>query len=270
MSFFENYELLTIVLVILIFVCVVTPILYWAYKSYEVAIALMLLSPTVSWAFAKNIPDVAGEIQPNNSSYIRVGLVLMMGLVGSLKFFQLSKDSQFKIPFYFKLFSLFLFLAFISTAYSIDQFYTFTRSTQFISFFFFLLGLFYWTKDRFYLDKAINIYFWVIVFGIIINILSLVLFPDRAWWWNAPHRFQGVTGHPNALGAFCMLSYPILMWKYEKVFSRGKFFLILLFSSVLLMHIISGSRSSFAAAVLGLFVWYFVSKNAVKFSTLLF
>ncbi len=268
MSFIENYELLTIVIIILIFVSVAAPILYWAFKSYEIVIAIMLLSPAVSWVFAKNIPVEVGEIEPNTSSYIRVGLVMMMGLVGYIKFFQLSKYSQFKAPFYLKLFSIFLFIAFISTTYSVDQFYTFTRASQFIAFFGFLLGLFYWTKDEFHLDKAINIYFWVIVFGILINILSLVLFPGRAWWWTAPHRFQGVTGHPNELGAYCMLSYPILMWKYEKVFSKGKFFIILLFSSVLLIHIMSGSRSSFAAAVFGLFVWYFVSKNVVKFSTI--
>ena len=59
--------------------------------------------------------------------------------------------------------------------YSIDRFYTFTRASQFIAFFGFLLGLFYWLKDSSDLDKVLNIYFGVIILGVIINILSLVI-----------------------------------------------------------------------------------------------
>jgi O-antigen ligase len=129
-----------------------------------------------------------------------------------------------------------------------------------------LLGLFYWIKDKPLLDKALNLYSGVVIFGIIINILSLVLFPDRVWWWNGPHRFIGVAKHPNALGAFCMLSYPALKWKYEKTSNKGRIFIGLLSCSVLFMHIISGSRSSFVASIFGLIVWYLVLKNKAKLS----
>jgi O-antigen ligase len=152
----------------------------------------------------------------------------------------------------------------LSTTYSIDRFYSFIRASQGIAFFGFLLGLFYWLKDKSHLDKALNIYFGIIIFGIILNFFSLVLVPDRVWWWNAPERFQGVAGHPNSLGAFCMLSYPALMWKYGKTFHKGRFLIAILSCSVLFMHIISGSRTSLAASIFGLIVWNLALKNKAK------
>jgi O-antigen ligase len=264
MSFIQNNDILTLIIILLIILCMIIPLLFWSLKRYEIVITLMLLSPLVSWIFSKNIPVEIEEIQAGSSSYIRVSMVLILGMIGYLNFFKLTANSHEKVPLYLKLFAVFLFCALLSTTYSIDRFYTFTRASEFIAFYGFLLGLFYWIKNKTLLDKALNIYSGVVIFGIIINILSLVLFPDRAWYWKSPDRFLGVAGHPNALGAFCMLSYPALIWKYKKTFYMGRFFIAVLFCSVLFMHIISGSRSSLVTSIFGLIVWYFMFKNKVK------
>jgi len=264
MSFIQNNDILTLILILLIILCLIIPILFWALKRYEIVITLMLLSPFVSWIFSENISEEIAETQAGPSSYIRVSIVLILGMIGYFNFFKLTADSHVKLPLYLKLFAVFLFCALLSTTYSIDRFYTFTRAAEFMSFYGFLLGLFYWIKDKFLLDKVLNLYSGVVIFGIIINILSLVLFPDRAWDLPARNRFEGVAGHPNSLGAFCMLSYSALMWKYEKTSYKGRILIGLFSCSALFMHIISGSRSSFVASILGLIVWYLVLKNKAK------
>ena len=186
MSFIQNNDILTLIIILLIILCMIIPLLVWSLKRYEIVITLMLLSPWVSWFFSKNIPTEIEDIQAGYFSYIRTSIVLILGMIGYLKFFKLRALSYEKFPFHFKLFSFYLLLTLVSTTYSIDRFYTFVRAAEYTAFFGFLLGLFYWLKDKSHLDKALNIFSGVIILGIIINIISLLAFPDLVWWWKSP------------------------------------------------------------------------------------
>lgn len=269
MGIFENYGILTLIILFSIVLFIYISIFFWSLKRYEVVITLMLLSPWVHWIFTANEPINPEDIQAGPASYIRVSTVLLLGIIGYFKFFKLKFSSHQisryqKFPFQLKLFLVFLLFALLSTIYSIDKFYTFVRASEFLAFFGFLLGFYYWLKDKSHLDKALNIYFAVITSGIIINLISLALFPGRVWCWNAPGRFQGVVGHPNTLGAFLMMSYPALMWKYKRSISKDKFLIVLLFSMALFMHIISGSRASLATAVFGFISWHLILNKKGK------
>jgi O-antigen ligase len=124
-----------------------------------------------------------------------------------------------------------------------------------------LLGFHYWLKDKTRLDKTLNIYFMIMTCGIVINIIAIVLLPERVWWWRMPERCVGLLDHPNTLGAFCMLSYPALGWKYSRLNSVGKLLILFLFSIVLFIHILSGSRASLAASVFGFFLWLLIQNR---------
>jgi len=151
-----------------------------------------------------------------------------------------------------------MFYALLSTVYSIDVRYTLVRASESLLFFGFLLGFHYWLKDKARLDRALNIYCAIAICGVFVNIMAIVLFRDKVWCWSMPDRFQGLLGHPNIMGAFCMVSYPVLMWKYSGLNSAGKAAVGLLFCIVVGVHLMSGSRSSLAGAVFGCLIWRFI------------
>ena len=270
MQFAHNLDMMTLTLIISIGLLCVATVFFWSQRHYELAIIMILLSPWVHFLFATNIPqspedilNAAGGVEP--STYIRQSIVLFAGSIGAFKFFQLKSSVEEKLPVYFFIFGVFLLYALISTSYSIDRTFTFIRTAEFIAFFCFLMGLFLWLKDASYVDKAIDIFFFIIVLGMIINFCTLVLLPDRAWWWQAPGRFQGFMSHPNTLGGFCMISYPILLWKYNCQSTTGKIFIFTLLSLVLLMHVLSGSRTSLATSFIGFAVWQILLKKKLTF-----
>ena len=107
MSFIENQDILTLTIIVLIIICMITPLLFWCLKRYDIVITLMLLTPFVPWIFSKNIPKEIGETQEGPSSYIRVSIILILGIIGYLNFFKLKVNSREKVPSYFKLFAVF-------------------------------------------------------------------------------------------------------------------------------------------------------------------
>ena len=270
MQFAHNLDMMTLTLIISIGLLCAATVFFWSQRHYELAIIMILLSPWVHFLFATNIPQSPEEVLSaaegiDLSTYIRMSIVLFAGTIGAFKFFQLRSSDEEKIPVYFFIFGVFLVYALLSTSYSIDQSYTFIRSAEFIAFFCFLMGLFYWLKDSSSMDKTIDIFFFIIVFGTIINVCTLALFPDRAWWWQAPGRFQGFMAHPNTLGGFCMISYPVLLWEYNRQGTTGKIFIFALLSMTLLMHVLSGSRTSLVASFIGFAAWQVVLKKKLTF-----
>lgn len=254
-----DYGILPLALVSCIGLIGVFALIFLSFKRYEVVIGGMLLTPWLHWIFVTNAPEAETlNLHAGIVSYLRVGFVLVLGMVGYFNFIRLRLRSLERVPFRFKLLMVFLCYALLSTLYSIDSFYTLSRSVEFIAFFGFLLGLYYWLRDTWHLDKALNTYFVIMALGIIVNLASFVLFPGRVWWWRSATRFQGITHHPNVFGAFCMMSYPIFMWKYNRVSSRNKFWIALLLCVTLILHLLSGSRTSLAASFFGLLVWHFV------------
>lgn len=263
MNFFENGDILTIVLLSAIGLLIAAVIIFYSLKKYELAIALILLSPWAHWLFSPPVHEGDMEsIAPTLGTYIRISIVALAGIIGVFQLLKLKSSSHNRSPSYLLLLGGFVLYALLSTVYSIDKKYTLVRSSEFLLFYFFLLGFYYWLKDKTRLDRTLNIYFMITTCGIIMNIIALVLFPGRVWSWLMPDRFQGILEHPNSLGAFCMLSYPVLMWKYRHSSPIGKVLLLFLFCIVLFMHILSGSRASLAASVLGFFLWFLIINRA--------
>lgn len=256
MDFIENYDISTLILLSFIVLLVAISIIFCSIKRYEIAIAMILLSPWAHWLFTHNVQkSVEESTTVGFGTYVRISMVALAGVIGLFQFLKLKTSCYRRFPLHLLLFGVFVIFALLSTVYSIDKKYTFVRSTEFIFFFCFLLGLHYWLKDKTRLDKTLNIYFIIITGGIFINTIALVLSPERVWWWQMPERYAGLLDHPNTLGAFCMLSYPVLMWKYPRLSAVGKVPILFLFCIVLFIHILSGSRASLAASVFGFFLW---------------
>ncbi|HPJ94468.1 MAG TPA: O-antigen ligase family protein [Deltaproteobacteria bacterium] len=270
MEIAHNLDMVSLTLIISIGLICAAALFFWSEKHYELVIIMILLSPWVHFLFATNIPvdpedvlNATGSIEP--STYIRTSIVLFAGSIGVYKFLQSQSLDEGKIPVYFYVFGAFLLYALLSTSYSIDRRYTFIRTAEFIAFFCFLMGFFFWLKDSAHMDKTLDIFFLIIALGTIINASILVLFPDRAWWWQAPERLQGFMAHPNTLGSFCMISYPVLLWEYNRQGTTLRLFILALLSMLLVMHILSGSRTSLAASFIGFAAWHIILKKKLTF-----
>jgi len=262
MGFIENYDISVLILLTFIVSLVAISIIFCSIKRYEIAIAMILLSPWAHWFFISNVQESVEEsMTAGPGTYVRISMVALAGVIGLFQFLKLKTSGHREVPLYLLLFGVFVLFALLSTVYSIDKRYTFVRSTEFIFFFCFLLGFHYWLKDKTRLDKTLNIYFMIMTCGIVINIIALLLFPQQVWWWRVPERCKGLLDHPNTLGAFCMLSYPVLMWKYPRLNSAGKVLILFLFCTVLFIHILSGSRASLAASVFGFFLWLLIQNK---------
>jgi O-antigen ligase len=221
-------------------------------RRFELAIILVLASPWISWISYSNTAKTAEqEAEAGYSTYIRMSVVLLAGFCGILKSVKSWRNNARKPPYYLVLFGCFLAYAALSGFYSIDRKYTLVRSCEFILFFGFLLGFHYWLNGTDRLDRSLNIFFALAACGVIANAAAMAFFPDRAWAWRMPDRLQGLADHPNTLGAFCMLAYPVFAWRYARGGQLQKIGIAALALLTLGMHILSGSRSSLASAALG-------------------
>lgn len=237
-------------------------IVIFSYYKFELALVLILLSPWFSAVFVPNGPSLS---EVNMGSYLRVSIVLSMGIVGLIKFFSSWSLHRGKVPYHLIILGGFLSIASISIFYSIDQKFTLVRVVSFWGIWSFLLGLNAWLINYSNLKKVFNSIFYVVVFFIFINSISPFIFPSKTWLWNAPNRFQGLWGHPNYLGSFCMVAYFILLWKYFYCSFRMKKFIIILILITFIMHIFTGSRGSLLASLIGLSVWYIAQGKKIKF-----
>jgi O-antigen ligase len=242
-------------------------ILLCCWRRYELSIILILISPWMGWLLSSNVAmSVEEESATGTASYIRILLVLLVGCCGLLQFLRSWFTEQAKcFPRYLMFFALFIVYAILSTGYSLDRKFTLIRSFEFLIFFMFLLGFHFWLNSRQKLDTTLNIYYGVTVIGMILSAIALVLMPERVWDWKRPDRFQGLADHPNTFGALCMLAYPILAWKYttSRTGAGAKFASVVLIGITAGLHVLSGSRSSLLAAVIGGIVWLSLSVKSI-------
>ncbi|MHC5157149.1 MAG: O-antigen ligase family protein [Planctomycetota bacterium] len=257
----DNYDNLTLVLMAGIAAVGIVALLLSCWRHYELAIILALLSPCVSWLLYSNIPKTVEEQgTADTASYIRILLVFLVGCCGILQFIRSWFTGKVKcFPKYLVFFGMFILYAILSTGYSLDQKFTLIRSCEFLIFFMFLLGLHTWLDKRKKMDKAFNIFFWFIAAGILLNVSALIFFPGRVWYWRVPDRFVGLADRPNMFGSFCMTAYPILVWKFVTTRRPGKSVIAVLLCLTAGLHVLSGSRSSLLAAILGGVVWLSLS-----------
>ena len=240
-----------------------------AAKRYELAIALVLLSPWISCLSGSGRRPIGEEsLRPDATSYVRIGVIMLMGTAGLLKYLAMRKSPSSVSRRHLHLLGVFLLYALLSTTYSIDKTYTLARSFEFLGFFFFLLGLHRWLESRRALETALNIYFAVCCLGILLNLFALGFPSDWAWWYVDRSRFQGVLNHPNSLGAFSMVAYPILAWKCRHTEFPVRFWMYVLFCITALCHVASGSRGTLVASFVGLAVWYIVAGERRRLAVL--
>ena len=239
-------------------------------KHYELAIFLVVLSPWISAIFVPNTLTFVDDSGGTIGSYLRISLFMLMGVVGVIKYFQERAVDLEPIPVHFILLGAFALFALLSTAYSIDQKFTFIRAATFMPLLGFLLGLNRWLRDRDHLNKLMNTIFWAFCFCLLINIIAMPLFPDRVWWISDRGRFMGLWSQPNQFGGFCMISYPAFYWKISNTNSRTKWFLAFLVLCMACLHVLTGSRTTLIASALGTCIWLLVLRKPIKFVLMIF
>ena len=153
-------------------------------------------------------------------------------------------------------------MALASAGYSIDQNITLVRSLNFVALFCFLLGFYNWLEgERF--AAVSGVLFWFVVSCTLANLLSLFL-PDLSWSWAAPNRFKGLWDEPNSMGGFCMMAYPICLWKYSQSSGRQRWMVLGTVVALAALHAFTGSRSSMIASALGMLVWFIVAHGRLR------
>ncbi|HEX2868555.1 MAG TPA: O-antigen ligase family protein [Ignavibacteriales bacterium] len=252
------------ILAVVIAAAAALAVIYYSVIRFEFALFLVVISPWISAIFFSNSPSFNYQ-ETGPGSYLRIGILLLTGLAGAVKYLKLLPVNKGRIPVHFILLGIFLMLAFLSVSYSIDKEFTFVRTVSFIALAGFLLGLDSWLEGEEEFERALNVLFIFIASSVIINSLSLILLPGRVWWWEDQDRFLGLWDHPNTLGAFCMLSYPVLLWKYGKSESlNSKLIIVGLGLLTVFMQYLTGSRTSIVVAVAGLITWFIVQKKLLR------
>ena len=228
-------------------------------KRYEIAVFLVILSPWLPVAFRANVE--ADLEETGVGSYLRIGLVLLLGIAGTVRFLLFHKHSHRPLPVHFQLLGVFLFFALLSTVYSIDMRFTLIRAGTAIAFFAFLIGFWYWLREDEHCVLTERVLFLTVCLGTLVNLAAMIVLPDRVWWWNDPTRFQGLLGHPNTMGSFCMVSYVILLWAYTQAqgLRRSLTAALLVGTSALLL--LTGSRTSLVCSAFGIIVWLVARKQ---------
>ncbi len=240
-------------------------IFYICYKRFEFAIFLFLLTPWIFSAFYTNYPEwINAELQTGINGYLRGGALAMLGIIGLLKFITKWPEHRGKISLPFILLGVFLLLAFVSYFYSLDQRYTFIRASLFTTVFLFLLGLYSWLDSKEKYRLALDAAYYYILFMIVINLIALFVMPHRVWWWKTPSRFLGLWDHPNSMGGFFMLSYPVLFYQLEKSEGTRKTLVVISITFALLMHFLTGSRTTLLASIFGIGLWLFMNRKWTK------
>ncbi len=257
-------DLYIILLVIILFLSAVL-IFIIAFRRYDIAVLLVVFSPWISSIFIPNAPLSSDSDHASLGSYIRVSVLLLIGSIGFTKYMK-SWIVNRKIPDY-KILILFSFLglAIVSTSYSLDRDITFIRSFSFIAFFLFLLGLYTWIEEFIHIDKVLNIIYVLICIFVIGSLFTIFLFPEKAWLWEVKNRFQGLWNHPNTMGSFCMVSYPILLWKHSDYKKKGKWLTVTILVICAVLHFLTGSRGSLLTSMIGIAIWFIILQKGTKF-----
>lgn len=237
-------------------------------NRFQAIILAVLASTWIRAFFIVNERIPPSEVESNTGTYLRLALLGVAGLAGAFYFLQARHKDNAKLPSHFALLALFLLYALISASYSLDRSFTLARTAEFAAFAAFLLGVHTWLTNQQRFQSLMNVILWVIVLGLVINVSARVLVPHMVWFYQIPSRYQGVMGDPNNLGGFLLMSYPVLMWKYTQSGRAGRNVMGGLIVLAMALHVLSGSRSSIGAAVVGVLAWHCMLNQKVKAAAL--
>lgn len=232
-------------------------------RRYELAIFMIAISPAISHIFI-NLGSGGTQTRETYGSYIRVGILLFIGLVGFIRYIRNRSSFSQRLPFEFKLLFVFGLLAMCSTLFSVDPFYTFVRSGALIAVSGFLLGLYAWFDNLHKFDRAIDALFVAACVITTTNSLALVSGAETAWWMIDTPRFRGLWAHPTTLGSFCMVAYPVLFWKFSQYEVIRKLIICFMAGSLALLQVLTYSRGPLLGAVVGMSVWFLAREKKVR------
>ncbi len=245
--------------------------LFWlGMKDIRVSVILFLLTPVITSIFYKNEERwLTEELETGFEGYIRGGIIIFCALIGIATYIRTWGSHKGKLSLGYLFIFLFLILAFTSISYTADIKYTTIRSIFFLALFLYMIGIDKWLDDLNKAELLLNSIFYVAAFFIIISLFSLAI-PARSWWWRTP-RFIGLLSEPNITGAFFMLSYPILLWKYYNLNenTNKKRIVIVLLLIALFLHILTGSRTTIISSILGISIFLFIQRKTVKLVSVL-
>jgi O-antigen ligase len=235
------------------------------FKRYEIAVLILAITSCTTMVLQPNVASsVLEDTEAGIGSYVKVCMFLLMGCAGLLQFLKLRMGKTDRIPIDFMLLAGFILFALLSSVYSIDQRISLERSLYFVAFFAFLLGFYCWLQQSNQLHRVINLIFGFAVAGAAANLFLFLAWPDHVWWWAMDDRFKGFFNEPNSMGQFCMISYPICLWKYSDSSPRFKWVVVTTIAALAVTHVLTGSRSTMIASALGIFLWMVFSKRTLK------
>jgi len=256
-------DLLTITLSVLIGLLSVAALAVLCSRRYEIAIFLAAVSPAVSHVFI-NLESGDARAGETKGAYIRVGILLLIGFVGFIKYIKHRSRLRERLPFEFGLLFVFCLLAMSSTLFSVDPFSTFVHSGALVAVSGFLLGLYAWLDDRHKFDRALDALFIAVCVLTMVNLLALISGAKTAWLMTDASRFRGLSAHPSTLGSFCMVAYPVLLWKYSQNQVIRKYLVCCMVGSLALLQILTSSRGPLLAAIVGMSVWFLAVREKVR------
>ncbi|HOX05454.1 MAG TPA: O-antigen ligase family protein [Planctomycetota bacterium] len=227
----------------------------WLSSRPAATVFIALLSPCCSSVLKGNTPE-ADLVEGGLGGYLRVGLLCVAGMAGLAAWARsrtVRRDSR--LPWQFLLLGAFLVAALASATWSVDPFYTLIKAGSFVMLAFFLLGVLAWSRQPGGLPRILNAVFIFFSVWALANLATVFLWPARAWWWNAPDRFQGLTDHPNSLGGCCMVAYTIFLWQFLRQHGLARLAVGGLLAVAVAMLVMSGSRTSIVGAAAGVLVF---------------
>jgi O-antigen ligase len=219
---------------------------------------IVLLLPILGqciWSFTKGNPP--GELNQTGGtlSYVKIALFVLAGAAGFIALARHRRRAPEPLPMQFYTLGAFTLLAVLSLAYTANVRATLVGCLLLGSLFLLILAAHSWSRTREGLEANINVLVWFAAVSTALNAASL-LWPERSWWWNSPDRFQGLSNHPNNLGALCMLAIPLLLWKLKGCGPLAKPLLLMLLAFLGILSLLTGSRTTLLCAALGLLVWH--------------
>jgi O-antigen ligase len=243
-------------------------LVYLWHIKFEIALFFFALSPLISAIFFDNLPQdnlmmAEDTVTVGVGGLLRASTLGLLGIIGIAKFLLNIRQNKLKIPIHLFLLGVFILFSLLSAFYSLDINFTIIRAGLLFAVFGFLLGLNEWLQEEGNIKKALDTLFILIIILMIITLISLIVIPSRVWWWKA-ERLIGLWEQPNSYGAFTMLCYPILFWKFYTISNNKKYYVLIPIIINVGLHILTGSRTTIIASSVGVLIWFLLEKNWLK------